>query len=112
MNDDRIGVVSTLSFLCELALLGLLALAGTRLGGSTATEIVAAVGLPLAAAAVWSVWMAPTSDRRLADPGRLIAQIVLFDASGALLAATGLWPLGLAFALVASAIFAATRRLP
>lgn len=105
-------MLEALAFLTELVLLGLLSWAGVLLGGSTLTEVVAAVGLPLAAAVIWSVWMAPTSARRLADPGRLVAQIALFTASGAVLAAAGRWPVGLAFAVAASAIFAATRRRP
>ena len=58
---------------------------------------------------VWSVLMAPTSRRRLADPGRLTLQIVLFVATGVVsaLAGHGLW--GIVIAAFGIAAFIAGR---
>lgn len=104
------GFVDVVAFGCELALLGVLAVAGWGLFGPLAARIGLAVALPVAAGGLWGVWMAPTSRRRLADPARLVAQVVLFWVTAALAAAAGLWVLGLAFAVTATAVFALTRR--
>jgi Protein of unknown function (DUF2568) len=44
---------------------------------------------PLAAAAAWGRWMAPRSERRLADPLRLIAELAFFSLAAAAFAAAG-----------------------
>jgi hypothetical protein len=103
-------VVELLAFLCELAMLALLAVAGAGLPDGTWARVVLAVALPVVAIAVWSRWMAPTSTERLADPPRLIVQIVLFLLTGALLTMAGHPVWGVAFAVAATAVFAATRR--
>jgi hypothetical protein len=103
-------VVASLSFVAELAMLGLLAVAGARLGaGTLVVELALAILLPLSAASIWSVWMAPRSSRRLADPGRFWAQVVLFAATGLLAALAGLATLGIAFGVTATVLFALTR---
>src|SRR5690242_20555912 len=51
-------------FLLELLLLAVLAIAGARLGNDTVTSILLAVGLPLAAALVWGLLLAPRAARR------------------------------------------------
>jgi Protein of unknown function (DUF2568) len=109
IQDQRVGVVGLLSFCCELAMLVLLAVAGWSLGTAGATRLLLAVVLPAAAIAVWAVWMAPTSRRRLADPARLVAQIALFAVVGVLLAWSGHSAWGISFAIGASVIFALTR---
>ena len=91
-------------------MLVLLFLAGWHFGhGGLAGAL---VGLLLigAAGGVWAVWMAPTSSRRLSDPRRLILQIVLFLGVGAVLVAAGWILLGVAFTVVASGVFALSRR--
>jgi hypothetical protein len=109
IQDHRVSVVGLLSFCCELAMLALLAVAGWSLGTAGATRVLLAVVLPLSAIAVWAVWMAPTSRRRLADPARLVAQIALFAVVGVLLAWSGHPAWGIGFAIGASVIFALTR---
>jgi hypothetical protein len=102
--------VSALAFACELAMLVLLFLAGWRLGlGGLAGALVGLL-LVVAASGVWAVWMAPTSSRRLADPARLILQVVLFVSVGAVLVAAEWALVGAAFAVVASGVFALSRR--
>jgi hypothetical protein len=95
------------SFLCELAMLVTLCIAGSGLGSSTAGHVALAILLPLAAAAIWSVWMAPTSRRRLADPARLVAQIALFVVTGVLAALADRVVLGIVFAVLTIGVFAA-----
>jgi Protein of unknown function (DUF2568) len=104
------AAVESLSFLGELAMLALLAETGARLGaGRLALGLALAILLPLSAASMWSVWMAPRSARRLADPGRLFAQVTLFAATGLLAGLAGIATLGVAFALTTTVLFALTR---
>jgi phosphate/sulfate permease len=42
---------------------------------------------PLVAAAIWGRWMAPRSERRLTDPGRLVAELLFFLAATSAFAA-------------------------
>ena len=105
-----VGIVSVLAFACELAMLALLFLAGWHLTHGGVAGVLLGLLLAVAAGGVWAVWMAPTSPRRLADPGRLILQVVLFVCVGALLVAAG-WALpGAAFAVIACVVFALSRR--
>jgi hypothetical protein len=62
-----------------------------------------AAALVLAAVAVWGRWAAPASRRRLADPARLVVEVVFFATAGVALAATGRSILGAALAVVAVA---------
>ena len=110
-TQQSVGIVGTLAFGCELFMLALLVYAGISFSSSV-VGIVLAVVLPVAAIAIWGVWMAPASRRRLADPARLAAQCALFVVVGVLVAAAGRPVWGVAFAVVASAVFAMSRRLP
>jgi hypothetical protein len=103
------ALVLTLRFVSELAMLAVLGWWGADTGGSGAAAVALAVALPLAAIAVWGRWVAPTSDTRLRDPGRLVVELVLFDA-----AAAALWDLAdlkaaLAFLAAAAGLAAGTR---
>jgi hypothetical protein len=66
-----------LRFLAELGMLAALAWAGWHLAGGAAA-IVLAVLLPVAAAVVWGLWVAPRAWRRLHDPARAVVEGVLF----------------------------------
>jgi Protein of unknown function (DUF2568) len=104
------AAVEILSFAAELAMLAVLAVTGARLGaGTLAFELVLAILLPLSAASIWSVWMAPRSSRRLVDPGRLGAQVALFAATGGLAGIAGVATLGIAFGVTATVLLALTR---
>ena len=106
----RVGVLELLSFLCELSMLVLLALAGATVAESVFGQIVGAVALPGVAAAIWSVWMAPTSGRRLPNPRRLYLQVALFAVT-AVVAGVFLGHLvGLVFFVVTAGVFAALCR--
>jgi hypothetical protein len=73
-----VGGLLAVRFASELALLAAAAWAvGARLH-SPAPAALAGAGAALVVAAVWGVWVAPASRRRLADPLRLGIEIVLF----------------------------------
>ncbi len=109
-QEPRTGVVDAAAFGCEIAMLVTLAVAGSGLGSNRAVHVVAAIALPLLVAGIWGVWMAPTSSRRLGDPARFVAQVVLFVATAVLAAASGRVVWGIVLAVVSIAVFAATRR--
>lgn len=90
------------------------AVAGWQLTSSLPLQVILAIALPVAAAGIWAVWMAPTSARRLANPSRLIAEIGLFAICGAALSTVGHSGWGLAVALVSTFDFmmVAWRELP
>ncbi|MEQ0563100.1 YrdB family protein [Amycolatopsis sp. NEAU-NG30] len=105
----RVGVVLTVRFLTELALLGGLALAGTQLGSGVVLAIADAVLLPAAAAAVWGLFIAPRARRRLPEPGRFLLEFALFAATGAVLVLMG-WPVtGIVLAVAGIGVAALTR---
>ncbi|MFF0815382.1 DUF2568 domain-containing protein [Rhodococcus sp. NPDC003318] len=113
-RDPRVttGPLDALAFLLELTMLTVLALAGATVGESTPVRVLAAIALPTAAAAVWAVWMAPTSARRLPNPRRLAVQVSLFAVTGMLAAVFLAAWVGALFFLSATAVFAvlASRR--
>ncbi|MGW4340759.1 YrdB family protein [Rhodococcus koreensis] len=109
---QRVGVLDVVAFACEIAMLVLLAVAGWSLANSTVVQVALAVLLSVAAAVIWGVAMAPKSTRRLPNPARLVAQTVLFAATGVLVAFAGHQWWGLTFAVVATATFAARSRTP
>ncbi|MFC9834583.1 YrdB family protein [Rhodococcus sp. NPDC127530] len=109
---QRVGVLDVVAFACEIAMLALLAVAGWSLANSTVVQVVLATLLPVAAAMLWGVAMAPKSRRRLRNPARLFAQTALFAGTGVLVALAGRPWWGLVFAVVATATFAARSRTP
>ncbi|MDX3188438.1 YrdB family protein [Streptomyces sp. MN03-5084-2B] len=103
------GVVLTVRFLTELALLGGLALAGTQLGGGVALAVVDAVLLPVAAAALWGLFIAPRARRRLPEPARFLLEFALFGVAGVVLGLVGWLVVGLVVALAGIGVAALTR---
>ncbi|HET9896854.1 MAG TPA: YrdB family protein [Streptosporangiaceae bacterium] len=85
-GDPVKATVLTLRFLSELALLVAIAVAGANAGGPTAIRIVAAIGGAIVAAVIWGLVIARQAKRRLDDPARLTAEIVLFGIATAALA--------------------------
>jgi Protein of unknown function (DUF2568) len=106
------GVIAVFSFVLELAMLGILAVAGLHLGSSTAVHVALAIAAPGAAIAIWGRLMAPTSRHRLGDPARLVAQVVLFVATAVAAAAARHALVGIVFAVLAIGTFALTRLAP
>ncbi|WIV58840.1 YrdB family protein [Amycolatopsis nalaikhensis] len=105
-----VGVLLTIRFLTELALLGGLALAGTQLGAGVALSIIDAVLLPVAAAAIWGLFIAPRARRRLPEPGRFLVEFALFAGTGVVLALVGWVVAGVALAVIGIGVAALTRR--
>ena len=70
-------------FVSELALVVGAAWAGLQ------ASVLAAVVAPLLVVVVWGAWVAPKAGRRLADPGRLMVEVVLFGLVGAALVVSG-----------------------
>jgi len=94
----QIGPWEIVAFGCELAMLVSLAVAGWQGADAMPARLALAVVMPAFVVAVWAVWMAPTSPRRLHNPWRLLGQVVLFALTGAALAAVGhpWWGVGVA----------------
>jgi 1-acyl-sn-glycerol-3-phosphate acyltransferase len=86
-------------------MLALLAIAGYGLGG-----IALALVFPIVAIAIWSVWMAPTSKRRLRNPSRLTVQGALFVCTAGLYGGVGSLWVGITFAVIAFGVFAELAR--
>ncbi|MDS0132503.1 MULTISPECIES: YrdB family protein [unclassified Amycolatopsis] len=103
------GVVLTARFLTELMLLGGLALAGTQLGSGVALAIVDAVLLPVAAAALWGLFLAPRARRRLPEPARFLLEFALFGVTGVVLALVGWLITGIVVAVTGIGVAALTR---
>ena len=95
--------------LTEFALLAVLAVVGANATSGLAVRIALAILLPLAAAAIWGIGIAPQARRRWPDPWRIGAEIVLFLAAAAGLAAEGSVVAAVAFAVITIGIAAAVR---
>ena len=109
MNDsppDQIDALDAVVFLAELCLLAVLAWAGARLG-SGAWAVGLAVALPLVAAVLWGLLLAPRAARRLRHPTRLILMLVLLGLAAVALAMSGelLWAIG--FLVLTAAVMTA-----
>ena len=77
-----------------------------------ATELaLLAVLLPLAAAVIWGMGIAPRARRRWPDPWRIGVEIVLFLAATAGLAAEGSVVVAVVFAVIAIGIAVAVRAI-
>ncbi|HTX12481.1 MAG TPA: DUF2568 domain-containing protein [Solirubrobacteraceae bacterium] len=112
LGHGAAAVIESASFLAELAMLALLGVTGARLGaGTLGFQLALAILLPLSVASAWSVWMAPRSSRRLADPSRFWAQTAVFAAAAVLAGLAGMVTLGVAFGVTATLLFALTRVL-
>jgi hypothetical protein len=106
-NAQRVGLLQVAVFLDELALLAVLALAGAGLADATAARIALAVLLPLAAAVVWGLRLAPRAKARLPYPKRLVAKLALTAVASALLVAADRTGLAIAFYVISAALLTA-----
>jgi Protein of unknown function (DUF2568) len=89
-----------LRFLLELCLLAALAVWGAQAGRSVVADVALAILAPVAAAAVWGMFVAPRAPRRVSDPARLGLELLLFVLGAAALIAAGHSGLGLALGIV------------
>lgn len=87
-----------LRFVLELCLLVALAVWGFGLDSAVA-QILAGIGAPVAAAAVWGLFVAPKAPNRLGDPWRLVLELALFSLAATALAAAGHVNAAVVFAL-------------
>jgi hypothetical protein len=108
-GSARRVLVATAAFLSEMAMLVTLGVAGWHFGGGGLISVAMTALGPALAVLIWSVWVAPAAVRRLADPARLVLQIVLFVATGGLAALAGHRMLGAVVAVIGVAAFAAAR---
>lgn len=99
------GPRELIAFICELAMLVLLVTAGHGMVSGWRGWMLGTF-LGFIAIAIWSQWMAPTSMRRLSNPQRFIAQVMLFATTALYAAAGGLTWWGVGFAVIATATFA------
>jgi hypothetical protein len=91
-----------LAFLLELGVLVALGYWGFQTGQGTIAQIALGIGAPVIAIAVWAVFGAPRSTRRLRGAWLLLLRVVFFGAGAVTLYAAGHHTLGLAFAVVAA----------
>ncbi|MGN6303085.1 MAG: YrdB family protein [Angustibacter sp.] len=98
---DHVNLV--LRFVLELVMFVGLAWAAAALVSGRWPSIAAAVVAPVVAIGVWGVLIAPGSRRRLADPARLVVELLLFAATAVGVAAAEHPAWGIAFAVVAAA---------
>ena len=89
-----------LAFLLELCMLAALGYWGFTLDQGLAVRVGAGLGLPILAAVIWGMWMAPRASNRLAEPWHLIAELIMFGLAIAALYAAGRPWLALTFGLV------------
>ena len=82
------GVVLTVRFLCELALLAALAYWGLSVGNG-GTPWLLGIGAPLVAAIVWGALVAPKARWPLPLQVRLVTELLLFAAAARALAVAG-----------------------
>ena len=78
------AVVAAGRFLAELGMLAGLAVVGWSAGsqwGGAGLGFALALVLPVLAALVWGLWVAPAARRRVADPARFALELVLFGAA-------------------------------
>ena len=101
---STMGARDALAFLCELAMLVLLVAAGHGIVDGWKGWALG-VFLAFVAAGIWAQWMAPRSRRRLANPTRFAAQVMLFVTVAVYAAAGGLLWWGVGFAIVATGAF-------
>lgn len=96
-----------LSFLLELAMLLALGYVGFHIGGPAWLKWLVGIGLPLAVAVFWGLWMAPRADHRLPWPVLPIVALALFLVSAALLYMAGAksWAIVMAAASMVNAVF-------
>jgi hypothetical protein len=96
-------------FLSELVLFAVLVILGVNAGLGTAADVALAVLLPAAAIVIWGIGIAPRARHRWPDPWRLSAEVVLFLAVAAGLAAEGWLAWAIVFAVATIGIAAAVR---
>ena len=94
-------------FVLELCMLAALGYGGFE-AASGLFAWVLLVALPLSAAVVWGIFIAPKARRPTVDPLRIVLEVALFGAAGAALVASGQTGLGVVLWLAAALHLALT----
>ena len=89
-----------LAFLLELCMLAALGYWGFTLDHGLAVRVGAGLGVPLLAAVVWGLLLAPRASNRLQEPWHLLLELLIFTLAIAALYAAGRPRLALTFGLV------------
>lgn len=108
-KPEDVGPWDLAAFVCELAMVVLLVLAGHGIAGGWQGWALGGF-LAFVAIGIWAQWMAPTSDKRLENPTRLTVQVMMFLTVGIYAAAGGLVWWGIGFAVVAITTFVVSSR--
>ena len=107
-EEPQVGFADMVAFVCELAMFALVIAAVNYLVDGGRSWLIG-IAAALLVAVIWARWMAPTSSHRLSDPGRYVAQAVLFISIGVLAALSGLLWLGVVFTVTSLVAFAFSR---
>ncbi len=105
--QPSVTALDVVVFLDELSLLAVLVITGARTDGPVVVRVVAAVVLPVVAAVVWGLWLAPRARMRLAYPVRLVAKLSVFAVAAGLLAWSGPAVAAIAFLVASAAVITA-----
>lgn len=89
-----------LAFLLELCMLAALGYWGYTLDQGLAIRVIAGLGLPILAAVVWGVFMAPRASMPLPPLPHLVLEVVIFGLAIAALYAAGQIQLAAIFGIV------------
>ena len=98
-----------LRFGVEIWTLVVLVVAGASASAGLTVRIVLAVLGPVVVTVFWGLAMAPRARRRLRDPVRLVAELVIFILSAALLALSGHVLAAAIYGIVAASVAVLTR---
>lgn len=107
-DEPKVGYADMVAFVCELAMFPLVIASVNYLVDGWRSWLIG-IAAAIVVALIWARWMAPSSEHRLTDPGRYVAQAVLFVSIGALAAVSGLLWLGVVFTVTALVAFAFSR---
>ena len=107
-RDKQVTYADIVAFVCELAMFPLVIASVNYLVSGWRSWLIG-IAAAILVALIWARWMAPTSSHRLTDPGRYVAQAVLFISIGTLAAVSGLLWLGVVFTVTALVAFAFSR---
>ncbi|MFI7059812.1 YrdB family protein [Kribbella sp. NPDC050124] len=91
-----------LAFLAELVALGIFAWWGWTASGTTAVQLLLAIGLPAVTAVVWGLFAAPTATRTT-PVVRTVVKVIVFGLAGAALLSLGHPVWAVAFVVVVAA---------
>lgn len=108
-KPQDLGPLDALAFVCELAMVVILVLAGHGIAEGWRGWALGAF-LAFVALGIWAQWMGVASPRRLDLPTRYVVQVMLFLTIALYAAAGGLVLAGIVFAVISIAVFGGLAR--